>query len=554
MGKRLTILASALCLLAAAGFIGFGIWHSKANAMSFESDGYILQGSSDEVKYTAFNAGTTYEPNLSGEIGFKDSEGNKVSVPKESFVNYNDGSIMALSDGVLLDFEDLSDNFINNYYINEGLVITGSGGKYSAETTAGAMTFGENVWKLSDNHYIVQSPTVSVHFAEDDVREASDYVQVVITDDGVVHLLTPENLWMTISENCYLETAGGVKIYPITQIVDNGVTKMSLAKISVDANDSIKLTADETRRQIVPELNIEAVDGEDGTDGTEGNAGEAGQSGESGQAGTSGQAGGGGEDGSTGGDGAGGAAAQAGASGNDGLGGAKGDGGEGGKNGATGTQGSDALIESSTNSALPTMSLTDWQVSANGLRGAITVKDEAGYLEAIAEKDNIYPGQVVITEVATGEEFRCYEIEGSDSYIDTDGRFTGFYNGDGVTVQFTSKPEIGEDVLKPDTQYKLSVVAYYKTTDESELIYSREFISRTFYTDSTGVNLVYDSATTDTVTVSLKAASSAIESTDKVTVYLLTPEQNKNFNPESAGSNADLYTGKEEITGLQTSH
>lgn len=75
---------------------------------------------------------------------------------------------------------------------------------------------------------------------------------------------------MTISEDCYIETAGGVRIYPVAQLIDNGTYKLSTAKLSVAPDDAIVLSELETRRQIVPELNITAVDGEDGRDGQTG--------------------------------------------------------------------------------------------------------------------------------------------------------------------------------------------------------------------------------------------------------------------------------------------
>jgi len=148
---------------------------------------------------------------------------------------------MALSDGILLDFNDLSDNFINNYFISAGLTIQSAGEGYTAETTAGTITFGDHLWKLSDQKYLVQSPELTVYYSEDDQREVTDYVQINVTDDGIVQILTPENIWMTISEECYIETASGVRIYPVSQLINDDNYKMSLAKLSVTADDSIVL-------------------------------------------------------------------------------------------------------------------------------------------------------------------------------------------------------------------------------------------------------------------------------------------------------------------------
>ncbi|MBS6398154.1 MAG: hypothetical protein KH452_13570 [Clostridiales bacterium] len=533
MNKKFMVILLLLGVLTTMTFAGFGIWHSTSTASTFETGGYILQGEEEELKWIAFQAEEAYSPNLSGTISFDSTEDGRISVPRESFVHYDNGNVMAFSDGVLLDFNDLSENFINNYYISAGLPIMEAGDGYTAETETGSLKFGEHLWKLSDRKYMVESPTLSVHFSEDDVREVSRYVQVVVTEDQVVHLLTPENLWMTISENCYIETAGGVKIYPVSQLIDNGSYKLSLAKLSVSTDDSIVLTADETRRQIVPELNIEAIDGEDGEDGEDGQAGQTGKAGEAGVDGTDGEDGADGETGADGSDGQ---------SGSSGSAGANGSGGDGGKNGGTGSSGKDAVVESTTNSALPTMTITDWQVSATGLKGCITVTDSAGFLQAV-EDYNKYPGQVTITKVSTGEVVYCYQVEDNyslDSVEPSNHSFDHFYQRE--EVYFSTL----KDVLEADTEYRLSVTAYYKTNDPANLVYSREFISRSFYTDSTGAMLAYKEAETDKITFSASVSSSYSGSIASAKVYLLTPEQNKSFSAASMGD-AGNYTAVQDV-------
>lgn len=386
MVKKVSFVLVGIGLAAIIAFSGFGIWRATRQVPAFDAAGYILQGETEEVKSISFRSGEAYTSTLSGGISFSDTDGKKTTVPRESFVYFEDSSVMALSDGVLVDFNDLSDNFINNYYINAGLCLRDSNGSYTAEATAGTMTFGEHLWKLSDTKYLIEAPSLKVYLSEGDIREVKDYVQVVVTADNIVHLLTPDNLWMTISEECYIETDQGVKIYPVSQLIDSGTYKLSLAKLSVTPEDAIVLSELETRRQIVPELNIEAIDGADGQDGTDG---------QSGQEGASGTAGSAGKNGATGTAGAGGAS------------------GEGGANGGHGTSGKDAVAVSTTNSALPTMSITEWKVSATGLHGTIKVTDNGQSLEKVGDLGGStkYPGRVTITEVATGIPVDCYAVD-----------------------------------------------------------------------------------------------------------------------------------------------
>lgn len=377
------------------------------------------------------------------------------------------------------------------------------------------MTFGEHLWKLSDTKYLIEAPSLKVYLSEGDVREVKDYVQVAVTADNIVHLLTPDNLWMTISEECYIETDQGVKIYPVSQLIDSGTYKLSLAKLSVTPEDAIVLSELETRRQIVPELNIEAIDGADGQDGTDG---------QSGQAGADGTAGSAGKNGATGTAGAGGAS------------------GEGGANGGHGTSGKDAVAVSTTNSALPTMSITEWKVSATGLHGTIKVTDNGQSLEKVGDLGGSanYPGRVTITEVATGIPVECYAVDPAFDPSATPGSFNFYTGGTDTPVEFYTK----SDALKPDTEYKLSVTAYYAANSQ---VYSREFIGRVFYTDSTGVHLAYQEATQDSVTLLTSVNTDYAASIQKATVYLMTPEQAKTFNMSSF-SDTSQYVGKKDVT------
>lgn len=536
MSKKFMILMLSVGLAAVLGFGGFGIWHASKSTPRFDQNGYILQGEEDEVKWHAFQSGEKYAATLAGTINFKSEDEGEVSVAQESFAHFEDDSMMALSDGVLLDFNDLSENYINNYYINAGLPIAETGDTYTADTNAGSMEFGEHLWKLSDQKYLIAAPSLEVHMTEDDIRDAEGYVQVVMTEDNVAHMLTQENLWMTISDECYIETQGGVKVYPMTQIIDDGTNKLSLAKLAVSPEDAIVLTEDETRRQIVPELNIEAIDGADGRDGEDGQVGEDGQIGEDGQNGEKGEDGQQGTTGVTGNTGVTGATGSSGASGVSGSSGAK------------GKDGKNAVLESTTNSALPTMSITDWRISATELKGAIRVTDNGGFLGAINDitgHETKYPGSVTITNVKTGQVITCYQQNDEYTLHSGDTSFSEFYVGK-ETVTFSTPA----NALEPDTEYKLSVTAYYKATDDTGLIYSREFISRFFYTDSTGVTLTQEKAETEKLTVMASVSESYQASMVKTTVFLLTPEQNESFTKDKAGDAAN-YTAKKEITAAE---
>ncbi|MFI3170682.1 MAG: hypothetical protein R3Y06_12135, partial [Faecalibacterium sp.] len=510
--KKYIVLLASVFVIAIAGIAGISAVNSSNSQQYFASSGYVL--SADTSEKITFTEQTAYSASTTGTVQFQNAEGSSTSMSEDAFVHLDDGSVMALSDGVLLDFNDLSSNFINNYYTTRTLSISESGGSYVAETESGTITFGEHLWKLSDDKYIIRSSSLTVHFSDSDVRDAGDYVEVYITADGIVQIMTEDDVWMTISESCYIETAGGVTINPVTKIIEDGTYQITINKLVVSADDSIVLTEDETRRQIVPEINIEAIDGEDGESGVSGEDGISGNEGEDGTAGTDG------EEGSIGGDG------------------------DSGSSGSNGAKGIDAVTDSSTNTAIPTMSISDWQVTSTSLQATLYISGGYETLE-ITSTGKDYFGLITITDALTGEVVYGYQADADYLQIDSTGwQITDFHDCPEyfyfTTATFDTSEEFSSfDSLSPDTQYLLSVSGYYEINGN---VYYREFISRTFYTDSTGVQFVYSDATTSSVDVSYTQTQAG-----ETTLYLLTAAQNETFSLAASGS-ASSYTASVKVT------
>lgn len=510
MNKKYIAMLGVLFAAIVGGIIAMAVYVSSDSTGSFADSGYILEEGSDSEKSISFLSGTDYNISQTGTVSVESESGTAEVISASNFVHLSDDSIMALSDGVLLDFSDLSSNFINNYYISSTLSITETSSGYIASTESGEIEFGEHLWKLSDSKYLIRANTLSVYFSDDDIRETTDFVEITVTEDGIVQILTEENVWMTISESCYIETENGVIINPVTQIIDDGTYKVSIPELSVSADDSIVLTEYEMVELIVPEFNVEITNGTDGADGSAGTSGTDGTVGTGGEDGTSGESGSEGSDGDSG------------------------DSGNSGVNGSNGVKGLDATIESSTNTALPTMTISYWNVTEDSLEASIEV---SGGVEALELSDSKYDGSITITNVATGEVIYCYETD--DLFTIYDTAYTGINFRTAVGLSFATL----DNPLEPDTEYKLSVNAYYEL---NEVIYSREFIGRTFYTDSTGLQLEATDVEEDSITVDV----TAIATLNSVKLYLLTAEQNETFSIAST-SDADNYVATVDCSPLE---
>ncbi len=527
MSKKLIIFLIA-SLVTMVGAIGALTVYTEENSKSqFASDGYILSSDGVEVSQLTFNPNSEYSISRIGNVVVENSDGGTTRISDDAFVHLNDGSIVALRDGVLLDFNDLSDNFINNYYITRELPIYESGNEYVIETSSGDVNFGEHVWKLTNSKYLIRANSLNIHFAEDDVRSVGSFVEVAVSDDGIVKLVTESDVFSTISEECYIETENGVRFYPVNLLVDSGQYKIGLSNLVINPDDSIILTEAETRRQIVPELNLEAVDGEDGEDGEAGLQGEIGQAGEIGETGETGEKGEIGENGDIGEEGNSGSSGDTGDTGSDGDDGKQGDAGDAGAAGkkgsvgSTGAQGTSVNVSGSTNVALPALTLTNWEIGSTSVRGTITVSGEVGRLTT-SEKARVY----LIAE--DGTEIPCFEL-GNPTEIPTLGiseEFDNFAVGD-TEIYFATFP----DVLKPDTKYTLSVVVPYTADEVSQSVYYREFISRTFVTDGSGVVLSENEVNENSLKLNVK--TSEPENIESLKIYMLTADQNKTFTMNS---------------------
>lgn len=656
--KKIVLIIAMLGVFATAGATVFGVAKASSSKSAFEDGGYVLLGNgSGDGKKIEVDAGTVYSPTVAGTISFKGSDGSAASAPLESFVTYNDDSVAAFTSGIILDFNDLSGNFINNYCVPAGMRITRNGSSYYANTASGDITFGDHIWKLTDSKYLVCSPELAIHFADDDIRTAEDFVQVCVAEDGIVRLLTPDNLWTTLTSDCYITTQSGVTVTPVTQRIEDDNYKLSLASMSVNADDNIVLTEDEVRRQIVPEIKINTIDGTDGsagedgisgeagedgeqgtngiagiagTDGENGNDGAQGTSGSSGSSGSGGSSGTNGQNGATGIQGEGsqsspeianlyngangsdGAMGNAGASGEDGSGGRNGnigttgDGGQdgdGGSNGAAGEEGDpgaggedgddgsggstgdsggqgkngrDADGTSGSKTQIPAITINGWEVYSTGVRGAIYISDPDEFFKGV-ESATDHPANVTVINKNTGEEIKC-EYYKNDQYLESKGVnfFAAINDPDGShqsTVYFALNPE-NQERLAPDTEYILKVTAYYCPKDANGQytpnVYYRNFVSRSFYTDSTGINLTLEDLnlklaednTTQyaTAEVGVNKADGAVVSAAEV--YLLTEEQNRQFSITQKGNfvykysitygGTTTYTGFPKEKGAQT--
>ena len=472
MAKYKSLIVTTLLSVAAlTGAVTTGVVRNRSMASSFEGDGYIVNVAETEEGLTAepvyFSAGTKYKKTYPDEAVFKDIRGTKYTVDQDSFVHYQDGSMSAMTSGVVLNLDDVNGGLVNTYSFDAGTVLTSNGTGFTAENNGTSIPFDNFVWKLSDDKYYVYSDDLKVETVNGMMEDTTGGVEVEYLEDGIIRLSTQNTAWQGIAAGAKATAGDGSTLSFDNKVISDaqGDARLTLGELLMDADDNIKVQS--AQDWVPPEFEFTAVDGEDGEIGEDGAAGQAGENGENGAAGVSGELGENGVDGEEG---------VSGDDGDDGSDGSSGKNGSAGSNGKLGGDGANGSIPQNQATEQATISLSNFDVDSANASGMITVIDEDGVLEADT-------GSIKVIDVSTGLPV--------DVLIDDMDKAENLTFSADETYSFNVKN------LNADTQYRLIVSSGYSLSENGNSSGgTKDFINRLFYTDSTGIILNLENATT----------------------------------------------------------
>lgn len=464
--SKSALFALSAVVVMGLGTLAYGKVQYDISQKTFLTSGKIITTNeqAESIEYQ-FADNTKYKSGLSNTVIFEDIQDNTVQLEKDNYIFYNDGTISALTKGVLLDIEDVQgDQYINNYNINALSTIASGKNGIGLNNGIEDIYIDEAVWKISEEKYLLLADNMSVKFTDEDERDVENYIVLNYVDAGVVQIITEENIWQTVSTTAYIETDNGAVINLYDQLIEVNGSQMLMSKLIIDADANIEVSPLETLTQALPEFDIRGESGDDGNGG---------ESGVSGTYGSNGSQGG------------------------------EGDGGSSGSIGETGESGDDALEGSTMTTTIPSVSLTNWKVSATGIDATYSVLDEDSLMTSDLS--------IAIYETGSGIEYLCVNEFG--------------YSDEFVTHQDLSF--MNEESLKPDTEYVLSISGEFELNGT---VY-REFVSKTFYTDSLGVFINESSVTNNTIELNVEQMEYSLA--NKILVYLIQEEDNANFDPEN---------------------
>lgn len=281
--KLLLIIVLTALVASAVGISVMSVSKYKLNADTFNDDGYMLLASKDKSSDAIneqhyFNAGESYRKTIDDTIVFTDINGTKVNAEKENFVHYQSGSMNALAETVVLDTDHVDPNEQVSYYsVPEKTTLVKNGSQYTINNAGNNINLTNIVWKVSNDRYMIVSPTIDLVISEESEQNFTDYVELRYIDEGVVHLVTQDGTYSTVSSDAYLELKNGVRIYIGSKNISNGESiLMNMSQMVVGSDDNIEVIPDEDytiENEEQPQIVINASDGEDGEGGLDGEKG-----------------------------------------------------------------------------------------------------------------------------------------------------------------------------------------------------------------------------------------------------------------------------------------
>lgn len=492
MGKyRSLIVIVFLSLAVLAGVLASAIGMSAKSSTRFAGDGYVLtvaeSESGLEVEPLYFAAGTKYQYQYPDNTVFQDVRGMRYRVSRDVFLHYADGSVSAMTGGVVINLDDINGGLVNNYALAANTVMSAGAEGYTVENNGETLTFSNFLWKLTDSKFLMYSDSLELRTAGEVMPDVNGFLQIEYLEDGIIRLTTEDQVWQGVAAGSSAETSGGVSLSFEKKVLSDaqGEAKMTLDEVLLDADDNIKVQS--LKDWVPPKFEFTTIDGQAGAAGAAGETGEAGENGEAGQAGENGTDGEEGEDGE---DGEEGAAGEDGEEGDEGESGQDGKNGSAGDNGADGARGVNGTIPQNDTQAQATITLSDFDLDSGNASGVLYVVDDDDVL-----KENT--GLIQVIEVGSNAKIPVYITSGTAENVT-------FADGDEISFSVEN--------LNPDTEYRLVVSSGYELNDVSG---SKDFVNRTFYTDSSGVFLNLETAGTHnfTATVTRKAYAKATHAT-----------------------------------------
>lgn len=445
----------------------------KENSTIFEDSGYILksadEGTNQNIERYYFNGNSSYKKNYSGQITFQDTTGEKITTDDNSFVHYSNGSISALKNGVIINLNDIEAEPISYYNIKKNNILEKNGKDYVIYNLDKKLSFTNYIWKISNNKYIVAGNQMKISFSDGTQKTIDGYLELEYSDNEVVKIYNQEMTYQTVSSKVSLQLENNVEINVANKVVlKDKKIKMSLTDMVIDSEDNVELNNEEKYNEIANTLNQtntvnttnETNNGTENTNATQNDI----------------------------------------------------------TNNTT-TQNTNNISNTvnTTNTTNTTNSTEESSATQSGIiTGGITGTDETNTTPTttVNEEKTVVETATVVAPEFKVEDFTVdaisvtakIKVEDEKSLLASDYNIKIIKNATGKTVYETDESlgsfdfEVNDSALLPDTEYTLVIKSSYKVEDFE---YSKNFISKIFRTEASGISFKKDYFTNNSLKVAV---------------------------------------------------
>lgn len=265
--KFLFIIALSLIVLIALGFGAFYLFDNSED--TFVKNGYVMNPLSAKSEKFFFSEDTSYRENLSQMVEFKDVDNNDVTILRDSFLHYMDGSLSFLKNGAILDLDSIgTGEAVNFYNITNKSIIEKNGGSYVIKNSGDPINLKNFIGRINDDKYIVVG-SLEAKIPGNSKNIQADYFEIVYTEEGVINIENKDVKYQVTAEGTLIYVGNMVIDLGNKKITKNGEDIMSITAITINGNENIEIIPKTKEEDDTEDGNGD--NGENG-DGSEGGA------------------------------------------------------------------------------------------------------------------------------------------------------------------------------------------------------------------------------------------------------------------------------------------
>ena len=277
-------------VIAVIGIMFFlGIKRYNESFSNFQYDGYVIDNTTNTTSSSYyFNKDAKYKVvPQKNVVSFDNSDNVEVSISDDSFLHFNDGSISVFKKSVVLNLEELNEPVLHYYNIYNGSIFTKVGNGYQINYLNQKLNFSNFMIKVSDNKYMIVGNDITIEHGDKTERVTDGYVEFIYLDGNIVRIKNQNLEIQNISDDLTIKSGNSKLDLESKKVFLDDTLKLNLGEMTIDSDDNIDIVPDDVNTTIDnPDLidpnTGKAINPNGGVNGGSGGSGNGGSGGGSG--------------------------------------------------------------------------------------------------------------------------------------------------------------------------------------------------------------------------------------------------------------------------------